>query len=124
MAGYGRSSEEFTKPAPEQMTPVAAEWVVEVEFSGEVERPSTLRESDIASSIDDLASADFGHRTRGSRALLAYGEEYSDHYVSDPKMNADLKWAAYGDGPPPAIPVRRAKAAKKNANKRNKKTAK
>jgi len=75
MAGYGRSSEEFTKPAPEQMTPVAAEWVVDVEFSGEVERPSTLREADIVSSIDDLASADFGHRTRGSRALLAYGEE-------------------------------------------------
>jgi len=75
MAGYGRSSEEFTKPTPEQMTPVTAEWVGEVEFAGGIERPSTLRESDIVSSIDDLASDDFGHRTRGSRALLAYGEE-------------------------------------------------
>ena len=61
--------------------------------------------------------------------LLAYGKQYNDHYVTDAKMNADLKWAASGDGAPPAVPVRRVKAAgnpaKKNANKRNnQKTAK
>jgi len=60
-----------------------------------------------------------------AKELLAYGKASKDPYVLDPKMHADLQWAAYGDGSPPAVPVRRAKAArnqsKKNANKRNKK---
>jgi arylsulfatase A-like enzyme len=59
-----------------------------------------------------------------AQELLAYGAAYNDHYVTDAKMNADLKWAADGDGTPPVAAVRRAKAAKKTANKRNKKTAK
>lgn len=57
-----------------------------------------------------------------AKELLAYGKASNDHYVRDPKMNADLQWAAHGDGPPPEAPERRAKAAKKNANKRNKRS--
>jgi HEAT repeat protein len=75
MNGYGRSSNEFTPQPPEAMAPIEVEWVAGVEFSDGIVRPSPLREADIASSIEDLASDDFGHRTRGSRALLAYGEE-------------------------------------------------
>ena len=75
MNGYGRSSDEFTRQPPQQMSTVQVEWVADVELSEDLERPGALREADIASSIDDLASDDFGHRTRGSRALLAYGEE-------------------------------------------------
>jgi len=75
MAGYGQSRGEFTRPEPEQMAPIEVEWVADVDFAEGLERPATLRESDIASAIEDLASEDFGHRTRGSRALLAYGEE-------------------------------------------------
>jgi arylsulfatase A-like enzyme len=60
-----------------------------------------------------------------AKDLLAYGEKHNDHYIHNPKMNADLKWAAYGDGPPPVVPARRANAvrnqSKKNANKRKKK---
>ncbi len=63
-----------------------------------------------------------------AKELLAYGAAYDDHYVTDAKMNADLRWAAEGNGAPPAAPVRRVKAAKsstkKNANRRNKKTVK
>ena len=33
-----------------------------------------------------------------SQALLAYGKEHGDPYVTDPKMNADLQWAANGQG--------------------------
>ena len=68
----GTSRDEDTRPA---VTPPApAGWVSEVEFPAGVERPAPQREADIVAAVDDLASADFGNRTRGSRALLAYGE--------------------------------------------------
>ena len=55
--------------------------------------------------------------------LLAYGKAYDDPYVTDLKMNADLKWAAHGQGPyvptASAGPVKR--LTPKNANKRNRK---
>lgn len=63
-----------------------------------------------------------------ARDLLAYGKKYNDHYVTDPKINADLKWASQGDGPyVPSAPVPRARPAnqltKKNTSKRNRKQA-
>ena len=67
MAGYGRSSNEFTRSQPEPMASVTVEWVAGVQISDGIERPSELREADVASAIEDLASDDFGHRTRGSR---------------------------------------------------------
>jgi len=61
-----------------------------------------------------------------AQGLLAYGRRFKDHYVTDPKMNADLTWAAHGDGPyVPASATRRPRAARnqanKNTNRRNKK---
>ena len=59
-----------------------------------------------------------------ARDLLAYGEKFNDHYAKDPKINADLKWAAYGEGPAPTAPVRgpgaATRPARKKSTKRNK----
>ncbi len=59
-----------------------------------------------------------------AQGLLDYGKKYNDHYVTNPKMNADLTWAAGGDGPyvssaPQRKPRAAVKAAKKNAARRN-----
>ncbi len=59
-----------------------------------------------------------------AKDLLAYGKQFSDSYVTDPKMNADLQWAAQGDGPyVPSVPAARGRPIKrltpKNPNKRN-----
>jgi len=60
-----------------------------------------------------------------AKDLLAYGKKYNDHYVTDPKMNADLTWAAQGDGPYVSDASQgkiktAARPAKKNAARRNK----
>jgi hypothetical protein len=55
-------------------TPLPADWVEQVKFPDGLSRPDPGRETDIVSAVDDLGSEDFGHRTRGSRALVAYGE--------------------------------------------------
>ena len=54
--------------------PPPDEWVEQVEFPVAMQRPAPRREADIVAAVEDLAAKDFGDRTRGSRALLAYGE--------------------------------------------------
>ena len=58
----------------ERPLPPPADWVQLVEFPEGAQRPAPRREADIVAAVEDLGSDDFGHRTRGSRALLAYGE--------------------------------------------------
>jgi len=82
---------------------------------------------DLQTDLDELNNVALKPQYRDTvrflgKELLIHGKRYNDHYVTDPKMNADLKWAAFGDGPPPAVPAPRAKAAKKNAKMRNKKS--
>ena len=66
--GDPASSTETPPPPP-------AEWTREVEFPGGMTRPEPKRESDIVQALADMTSEDFGVRTRGSRSLLAYGED-------------------------------------------------
>ncbi|NQV31235.1 MAG: sulfatase-like hydrolase/transferase, partial [Phycisphaeraceae bacterium] len=83
---------------------------------------------DLQTDPDELNNVAMESRYRDTvrflaKELLAYGKAYDDPYVTDLKMNADLKWAAQGQGPyvstVSAGPVKR--LTSKNANKRNRK---
>jgi hypothetical protein len=74
LSGLKRGSgREGGDPANREVPPPAG-WVEQVRFPAGLERPAPAREADIVAAVEDLVSEDFGHRTRGSRALLAYGE--------------------------------------------------
>ena len=85
VTGFNSPSNRNANRSRDRVPPPTAEWVAEVRFADGLERPPALRESDIVEAVTDLSSSDFGHRTRGSRALLAYGEQsvaYLGHWVS------------------------------------------
>ncbi|MHC4956157.1 MAG: HEAT repeat domain-containing protein [Planctomycetota bacterium] len=85
VTGMNQASSRNANRSRDRVPPPRQEWVAQVEFPADLERPTSLRESDIVDAVGDLNSAEFGHRTRGSRALLAYGEQsvpYLGHWVS------------------------------------------
>jgi len=71
MGGARGGDETDTEALPHEPP---AGWVGHVAFPPGLERPTARREVDIVAAIEDVVSDDFGHRTRGSRALLAFGE--------------------------------------------------
>ena len=82
----GGSKREGGDPASREIPPPAG-WVEQVRFPDGMERPAPAREADIVAAVEDLISGDFGHRTRGSRALLAYGESAIPYLGS--RVNAE-----------------------------------
>ncbi|MHC4939186.1 MAG: HEAT repeat domain-containing protein [Planctomycetota bacterium] len=79
--------------AAHREVPPPAGWVEEVEFPPGLERPAPQREADIVAAVEDLISEDFGERTHGSRALLAYGE------ASIPYLGNRVAAAEHGPDP-------------------------
>jgi len=75
VTGFGPPTGGDPAPVSEPPPPPPAEWTRAVEFPDGLARPDAKREGDIAQAVADMASEDFGVRTRGSRSLLAYGED-------------------------------------------------
>jgi len=75
LSGLGaKSRREKEAEAAASRVPPPADWLERVVMPEGLARPAPKREADIAAAVRDLQSDDFGDRTRGSRALLAYGE--------------------------------------------------
>lgn len=97
VTGFGPPSGGAEKRESDPMPAAPAEWVSEVKLEPGFERPGPLREADIARSLTLLGSKDFGDRTRGSRSLLAYGEQavpYLGHRVGITGLPPDPHCAA------------------------------
>ncbi|MEM8884139.1 MAG: HEAT repeat domain-containing protein [Planctomycetota bacterium] len=91
ISGMGGSASAPREKTPAEVPP-PADWVQNVTFPEGLERPAPAREADILAACEALLSDDFGDRTRGSRALLAYGEPaipYLGHRVSSTGLGPD-----------------------------------